>query len=156
MAKLRLFLILSFLWVGCACAGSTTDQKSSALEFETIDIRLMPGGSRPSVPLSVKLAKTEAQRRHGLMFTSHLSDWSGMLFTFETDAVRRFWMKNTQIPLDILFFDSSGSLVSLIRSAKPFSLALRESKGPARYVLEINGGLAAKMGIQPDAELLLP
>ena len=156
MAQFRLFLILSLLWVGCACADSTTDQNSSALEFETIDIRLMPGGSRPSVPLSVKLAKTEAQRRHGLMFTPHLSDWSGMLFTFETEAVRRFWMKNTQIPLDILFFDSSGGLVSLIRSAKPFSLALRESKGPARYVLEINGGLAAKMDIQTDAKLLLP
>ena len=116
----------------------------------------MPGGSQPPVTLSVKLAKTDAQRRHGLMFTSHLPDGDGMLFSFETDAVRRFWMKNTQIPLDILFFDSSYRLVSLVRSAQPFSLTLRESEGPARYVLEINGGLATKMGVQPDARLLLP
>ena len=89
------------------------------------------------------------------MFTSHLPDQHGMLFVFKTDAVRKFWMKNTQIPLDILFFDSSGHLVSLISWAKPFSLTLRESTGPARYVLEINGGHSVVMGVQADAKLLL-
>lgn len=148
-------VILSLLWVNCAFSDGTPDKAVTPPEFETINVGLMPGGGRPSIPLSVKLATTEAQRRHGLMFTSHLPDQHGMLFVFKTDAVRKFWMKNTPIPLDILFFDSSGRLVSLIPSAKPFSLTFLESTGPARYALEINGGHSVLMDVQADAKLLL-
>ena len=158
----RFVLILALFWAGCvfwagfAGAGNTTNQPDAPPEFETSNITLLPGGARLPVTLTVQLAKSDAQRRYGLMFTPDLPDWHGMLFIFDTDAVRRFWMKNTQIPLDMLFFDSAGHLVSLIRSAEPFSLTPRASTGPARYVLEINGGVAAKMGVQPDARLLLP
>ena len=158
----RFVLILALFWAGCAfwvgCAGAdnTTNQPDVPPAFETGDIKLLPGGARPPVTFTVKLAKSAEQWRYGLMFTPDLPDRHGMLFIFETDAVRRFWMKNTQIPLDMLFFDSAGRLVSLIRSAAPFSLTPRASTGPARYVLEINGGDAAKMGVQPDARLLLP
>ena len=153
---LALFWAGAVFWAGFADANNTPIQPDIPPAFETSDIELLPGGARPPVTLTVKLAKSEAQRRYGLMFTPDLPDRHGMLFIFETDAVRRFWMKNTQIPLDMLFFDSAGHLVSLIRSAEPFSLSPRASTGPARYVLEINGGAAAKMGVQPDARLLLP
>ena len=158
----RFVLILALFWAGCAlwavCAGAdnTINQPDAPPAFETSDIKLLLGGARSPVTFTVKLAKSAEQRRYGLMFTPDLPDRHGMLFVFETDAVRRFWMKNTQIPLDMLFFDSAGRLVSLIRSAAPFSLTPRASTGPARYVLEINGGDAAKMGVQPDARLLLP
>ena len=102
------------------------------------------------------MAETERQRRHGLMFVSHLPERHGMLFVFESEAPRQFWMKNTQIPLDMLFFTSNGSLVNIVHSAMPFSLTARNSAGPARYVLELNGGVAAEIGVQPDARLLLP
>ena len=144
------------IWAGFAGADNTTVQPDVAPAFETSDITLLPGGARPPVTFTVKLATNEAQRRYGLMFTPDLPDRHGMLFIFETESVLRYWMKNTQIPLDMLFFDSAGHLVSLIRSAEPFSLTPRASTGPARYVLEINGGDAAKMGVQPDARLLLP
>ena len=158
----RFVRLLALFWAGCALrpgfavADNTTVQPDVPPAFETSDITLLPGGARPPVTFTVKLAKSEAQRRYGLMFTPDLPDRHGMLFIFETDAVRRFWMKNTQIPLDLLFFDSAGHLVSLIRSAEPFSLTPRTSTGPARHVLEINGGAAAKIGVQPDARLLLP
>ena len=90
------------------------------------------------------------------MFVSHLPERHGMLFVFEKDAPRQFWMKNTQIPLDMLFFDSAGRLVNMIHGAVPFSLTRRNSNGPARYVLELNGGAAAKFEVQPDAQLVLP
>ena len=153
---LALFSAGFAFWVGCASANNKTNQPDVPPAFETSDIKLLPGGARPPVTFTVKLAKSVAQRRYGLMFTPDLPDRHGMLFIFEADAVLRFWMKNTQIPLDMLFFDSAGQLVSLIRSAEPFSLTPRASTGPARYVLEINGGDAAKMGLQPDARLLLP
>ena len=158
----RVVLILALFWAGWArwtdfaVADSTAVQPDVPPAFEISDITLLPGGARPPVTFTVKLAKSEAQRRYGMMFTSDLPDRHGMLFVFETDALRRFWMKNTQIPLDMLFFDSAGRLVSVIRSAEPFSLSPYASTGPARYVLEINGGVAAKMGVQPDARLLLP
>ena len=158
----RFVLILVLFWAGCAfwagfaCADNTTSQPAVPPAFETSDIKLLPGGARPPVKLTVKLAKSEAQRRYGLMFTPDVPDRHGMLFIFETDVARRFWMKNTQIPLDMLFFDSAGHLVSLIRSAEPFSLTPRVSTGPVRYVLEINGGEAAKLGVQPESQLLLP
>ena len=159
---LRFILILALFWAGCAFragfadADNTTIQPDARPAFETSDIKLLPGGGRPPVTFTVKLAKSEAQRRYGLMFKPSLPDRHGMLFIFEADSVLRFWMKNTQIPLDMLFFDSAGGLVNLIRSAEPFSLTLRASTGPARYVLEINGGDAAKIGVQSDAQLLLP
>ena len=158
----RFVLILALFWAGAvfwasfADANNTTNQPDVPPAFETSDITLLPGGARPPVTFTVKLATNEAQRRYGLMFTPDLPDRHGMLFIFETDALRRFWMKNTQIPLDMLFFDSAGRLVSLMRSAEPFSVSPRASTGPARYVLELSGGAAAKMGVQRDARLLFP
>ena len=147
---------------GClfsAIATSSGDEAARpvvAPEFAVIEIAVRPEKQRAPLSFTVKLAETEAQRRHGLMFTAYLPKQQGMLFAFETDAQRQFWMKNTQIPLDMLFFASDGRLVNIVHSAMPFSLNARNSAGPARYVLELNGGVAAEIGVQPDARLLLP
>ena len=139
-----------------AWAGDGADQTLSAPDFAVIEIKLTPTHQRAPIAFTVKVAETEIQRRHGLMFVSHLPERHGMLFVFESEAPRQFWMKNTQIPLDMLFFDSAGRLVNMIHAAVPFSLTRRNSIGPARYVLELNGGAAAKFDVQPDAQLLLP
>jgi len=139
-----------------ARAGDGAGQTVSAPDFAVIEIKLTPTHQSAPISFTVKVAETEIQRRHGLMFVSHLPERHGMLFVFESDAPRQFWMKNTQIPLDMLFFDSAGRLVNMIHAAVPFSLSRRNSAGPARYVLELNGGAAAKFDVQPDAQLLLP
>ena len=139
-----------------ASVGDEAVRPVIAPDFAVIEIEVQPGKERAPLSFTVKLAETEAQRRHGLMFTSYLPKLQGMLFVFETDAPRQFWMKNTQIPLDMLFFASNGRLVNIVHSAVPFSLTTRNSAGPARYVLELNGGIASKIGIQPDAQLVLP
>ena len=146
-------------WLFSAVSVSAGDEAARpvvAPDFAVIEIALQPGKNRAPLSFTVKLAETETQRRHGLMFTAYLPKQQGMLFVFETDAQRQFWMKNTQIPLDMLFFTSDGSLVNIIHSAMPFSLTARDSAGPARYVLELNGGVAAEIGVQPDARLVLP
>ena len=139
-----------------AFAGDGVEWPITAPDFAVIEIKLRPGKHRPPLSFTVKLAETEAQRRHGLMFTPYLPERHGMLFLFDTDAPRQFWMKNTQIPLDMLFFASDGRLVNVVHSAVPFSLTGRNSVGSARYVLELNGGVAAEIDIQPDARLVLP
>ena len=153
----RVFIIIGcVLSANSAFADDGTEQILSTSDFAVIKVNLTPAQQRMPISFTVKLAETERQRRQGLMFVSHLPEQHGMLFVFENDAPRQFWMKNTEIPLDILFFDSAGQLVNIIHSAVPFSLSRRSSTGPARYVLELNGGAAVKFDVQPDAQLILP
>jgi uncharacterized membrane protein (UPF0127 family) len=90
------------------------------------------------------------------MFVTTLADNQGMLFVFPKAAMRSFWMKNTLIPLDMLFFDDSGQLVNGIADVPPRTLSPRKSTAPARYVLELKGGSMARFGITGPARLLFP
>ncbi len=117
--------------------------------------------SGPSVELkgqrfSIEIAETDAARNHGLMFRTEMADDHGMLFVFQNDAPRAFWMKNTKIPLDMLFFDAERRLVSVQHDVPPcLADPCRgySSGAPARYVLELNGGQARKLGVQSGDEL---
>ena len=104
----------------------------------------------------VELATTPHQHAYGLMHVTELAKDAGMLFVFKGMAVRSFWMKNTLIPLDMLFFDADGELVSSVRRAVPDSLIARRSDGPAQYVLELPGGSMDAAGIGAEARLQLP
>lgn len=97
---------------------------------------------------NVEIAETEQQRERGLMFRDSLAPDSGMLFVHESEQPLSYWMKNTRIPLDILYFDQQRQLVS-VATAPPCSLGNAcppfPSEGPARYVLELNAGDARKL-----------
>lgn len=113
------------------------------------------GGER----FSVEVAADDASRARGLMFRDHLEDRSGMLFIHESEQALAYWMKNTRIPLDILYFDDGRRLVSQQRNVPPCSAGDRcpnyPSKAPARYVLELNAGEASRLGLADGAELTL-
>lgn len=105
---------------------------------------------------NVEIADTEASRERGLMFRTHLAADRGMLFVYPDAQIRNFWMKNTLIPLDILFFDSARRLINISASTPPCKTAscpTYSSTAPARYVLEIRAGLATKLRLTPG-ELL--
>jgi uncharacterized membrane protein (UPF0127 family) len=98
---------------------------------------------------SVEIAATDAQREHGLMDRTSMPADHGMLFVFPDSQPRTFWMKNTLIPLDMLFFDADRRLVAIQADAQPCRkdpCPLYPSETPARYVLELNAGAAAKLG----------
>ena len=113
------------------------------------------GGQR----YSVEIADTEAERARGLMFRDELPAGHGMLFIHEQEGPLAYWMKNTRIPLDILFFDRARRLVSQQRDVPPCSAGDRcppyPSKAPARYVLELNAGEAARLGLEDGMPLRL-
>ncbi|WP_220338315.1 DUF192 domain-containing protein [Wenzhouxiangella sediminis] len=103
---------------------------------------------------SVEIADDDATRAQGLMFRDEMADDHGMLFIFPDQRPRSFWMKNTRIALDIIYIDRDFEVVSISADTPPCRSRNRRcpsypSEGPAQYVLEINGGLAAKYGIEP-------
>ena len=106
----------------------------------------------------VDLAQTSDEQSLGLMFREELADDAGMLFIFPVEAMRSFWMKNTRIPLDIFYFDADLKLVSVAENARPCKTRrcpTYPSKGPAKYVLELNAGKAAELGARPGDPLEL-
>jgi hypothetical protein len=105
----------------------------------------------------VEIADDNAERARGLMFRDAMPEENGMLFIHDTQMPLSYWMKNTKIPLDILYFDRDRKLVSQRRDVPPCSLGDRcppyPSSAPALYVLELNAGQAAKLGLKDGAEL---
>lgn len=106
---------------------------------------------------SVEIADTREKQALGLMYRDRLPEGHGMLFVFQNDAPRSFWMKNTRIPLDIMYFSSELKLVS-VAGATPCRAVQcpgYPSAGPAMYVLELNAGKAAELGLVTGDEMVL-
>ncbi len=133
-------------------------------DADTPRIRFYPADSLPSeddadpspvASFSIELALTSQQRSRGLMHRREMAQGWGMLFIYPDAQMRSFWMKNTLIPLDMIFIGSGGKIINIIASAEPMTRTPRKSKGPARYVLEINGGAAERNGLRPGHQMRL-
>lgn len=101
---------------------------------------------------SVQIAKTQTEREKGLMFVQKMEKNSGMLFVFEKEDIYSFWMKNTPIPLDMIWLDKNGKVVFIKENAEPCKNSycpIISSDKKAKYVLEINAGLCEKYNIKP-------
>ncbi|MCE6961439.1 DUF192 domain-containing protein [Cereibacter sphaeroides] len=129
-------------------AMASADCRADAVEVRT------PGGT--AVRFSVELADTPAERAKGLMFRESLPRSAGMLFLFDAPQVASFWMRNTLIPLDMIFVSPDGTVKSVHANAVPGDLTpIRGGEG-IQSVLEINGGLAGRLGIVPGSVLRHP
>jgi uncharacterized membrane protein (UPF0127 family) len=138
----------------CACTHNNNpkpEAKEPALEKGTV---VLEGGGK-TVRVEVELARTPAQREKGLMFRKKLNPYQGMLFLFDTEEVQSFWMKNTYIPLDMIFIDETMKVVGVVENAAPLTLTSRRVEAPSRYVLEVRGGFAAAHGIGPGTKVKL-
>lgn len=92
--------------------------------------------------LDIEIAETEYETQTGLMYRKSMEDNQAMLFIFENEQPRSFYMKNTEFPLDIIFLNKEKKIVSIQKNAKPFDNTALPSNVPVLYVLEINGGLS--------------
>lgn len=104
---------------------------------------------------SIEIADEPAERSRGLMFRYSMPDDAGMLFIYESDRIASFWMKNTYIPLDMLFITHDGIITRIAKQVQPHSLTSVRSDQPVRAVLEINGGLSDTLGIKAGDTVLL-
>jgi len=100
------------------------------------------------ISFEVEIADTPAKRELGLQYRRELAADRGMIFLFPHEAEQTFWMKNTPIPLDMIFINSDHRIVGIAEQAVPFSLDPRSVGRSSRFVLEVNGGLSKRYGIQ--------
>lgn len=98
--------------------------------------------------IEVAVASDNQSRSEGLMNVTELPDDSGMLFIFDNDQSRSFWMANTPLPLDILFVNSDMNIVRIHRNTQPYSQESIQSEAPARFVVEVNGGYTVEHDIR--------
>ncbi len=125
---------------------------SAPVRFETSDLVVVTAGGR--FDFTVELALSAAQRAQGLQGRRRLAAGAGMLFDFQGTGPVAMWMKDTYVPLDMLFIESGGRIVTIAEHTVPLSLTPIRSAGPVRAVLELNAGTAARLGIRPGDRVL--
>jgi uncharacterized protein len=129
-----------------AAAGHAQSQPIESLtHFPRTTLDIVAHGHRDR--FRIWIADTTARQEQGLMFVRDLPPNEGMLFPQSAPQVAHFWMKNTYIPLDMVFVGEDGRIAKIIADARPFSLAVLSSDVPVIAVLEIDGGEAARLGI---------
>jgi uncharacterized membrane protein (UPF0127 family) len=127
----------------CKSGGEKPGAASASPSAPTVSI---DAGGR-AVVFRVEVALTPEEHARGLMYRSRLAADAGMVFVFEEPAIQRFWMKNTLIPLDMIFIGADRRIVGVVENAAPETEDERRVGGASQYVLEIGGGLSRQLGI---------
>lgn len=142
----------------------STNSETSSVKGEDTEVKTVENyvdivtGANKSVRVSVEIANTEAERKLGLSFRKYLGDYEGMLFVYDITTSNPFWMKDMQIPLDMIFFDSLGFIVDMKESLAPctenYCPSIYSAKS-YKYVLEVNSGFIEKNSIPEGGSLVL-
>ncbi|MSP87220.1 MAG: DUF192 domain-containing protein [Alphaproteobacteria bacterium] len=138
-------LAAAALLLALAVAASAVAQQSPAFPKSALTIETASGTHR----FNIELAQTPEQMSFGLMFRKQMAPDAGMLFVYESPRMAAMWMKNTYIPLDMVFIGADGRIVNIAERTVPHSEATVASNGPVRATLELNGGTASRLGIKP-------
>ncbi|MDF2232152.1 DUF192 domain-containing protein [Albimonas sp. CAU 1670] len=129
--------------LGLAVAAAMSGPALAACREGVVDLKSDGAQAR----FTVEIADDPEERARGLMHREEMAAGHGMLFLFDEPRPVAFWMKNTPLPLDMIFLDETGVVLNVIANAEPFTEDPRPSEGDTRAVLEINGGLAERYGI---------
>ncbi len=148
LATLSLFLSLSLTSCG------DDDKKQEVIETDPInftkegELYMIKASGDTLKKLDIELAESDYEHQTGLMYRESMEDDQGMLFIYDDERVRSFYMKNTYIPLDIIYYAADSTLVSIQKNTTPRDETSLPSEGPAKFVLEINGGLSDAWGVE--------
>ncbi len=143
---LRLALGLLAFAAAARCRSPAPEGRSDAPTPRPRAVIESPSGRSSAV--DVEVARTPAELERGLMFRDALAPDAGMIFAFPDEAEHVFWMKNTLIPLDMIFIGEGGLVVGVVERAEPLTTTPRTVHARSRYVLEVNGGWSAAHGVR--------
>lgn len=142
MKKLFVFLFVATALVSCKESSNTKTVKKADITFtKEGELTLSKADGTKVTTLDIEFAKTNYERETGLMYRKSMEDNQGMLFIFASSLPQSFYMKNTLIPLDIIYLDENKKIVSFQKNAQPLNETGLPSGVPAMYVLEVNAGL---------------
>jgi uncharacterized membrane protein (UPF0127 family) len=129
-----------------AARPESTERAKRSDAVEQPLVVLEPLGGAP-VRVKVELAQTPQERQRGLMYRKQLAPDAGMLFIFEREQPNSFWMRNTYLPLDLIFIKADWSVLGIVENATPLTDSPRQVPGESQYVLEVNAGFSRQYGI---------
>ena len=141
-----------FLCVLCGFILLFCGKQGKPQLLETAEISIMRNGEKIAV-VKAELAKTEEQRAKGLMFRKELADGHGMLFIFDKEEIRSFWMENTYVPLSIAYIAANGRIVD-IKDMRPLDRSSVKSNRSVRYALEVPQGWFNRANVKPGDSLV--
>lgn len=144
--------LLALLLLALALAWPALAQAPATFGRGELDIQTASGKHH----FNVEIAVTQEQWSYGLMFRRSLPPDAGMLFVYDDDHEIQMWMKNTLIPLDMIFIRGDGTILRIAERTVPQDLTTIPSGGPARGVLEVNGGTTSRLGIKAGDRVLHP
>ena len=159
MTRQLLIAIAALAMLGAACEPRPPAEENgssgldASFDSETLVV-VNDEGNRHR--FDVYIAADFDQQRRGLMFVRKLPETSGMLFVYENTGVRSMWMKNTYIPLDILFIRADGSIANIVTNTVPLSLDSVAAIEPLNYALELNAGVTERLGIDTESRVYFP
>ncbi len=136
-------------------AASILSGCNQASEHPTVEIEFLGPEGKSIRPFEVEVVSTPSTRARGLMFRRELGERNGMLFVFPEEKVQSFWMKNTVIPLDMVFVSKEMRVVGILENVPPLTEDSRYVDVPSTYVLEFAGGTIRKAGVREGAKLLI-
>ena len=142
-------LIVGSAGLGCASPTATTEEKPQASENQDL-IPIEIETDRGPVRFQVEVVDTPLGRQKGLMHRTSLPEATGMLFVFPAEAQRSFWMRNTLIPLDMIFIRSDKTILGIVENAEPRTDTSRGVPGDSQYVLELIGGSASRYRLRSE------
>lgn len=151
---MRTPVIVAFLFALIVSVGGPARAQSPPT-FARSELAIVTSDGR-RYDFQVEMATTPEQQAHGLMFRPQMPADAGMLFDYGNERTVSMWMKNTLIPLDMLFIRGDGRIANTVERAVPGSLQPRSSEGRVRGVLELNGGTAEKLGLKAGDRILHP
>jgi len=140
--RLMLLTALSFSLFLINCKENKKVIKQTEVAFtKEGELIVFKASDSTKVSLNIEIADTDFDIQTGLMYRNSMENTQGMLFIFDEESERFFYMKNTKIPLDLIYINANRNIVSFQKDAKPFDESSLPSNAPAKYVLEINAGL---------------
>ncbi len=150
---MTLLRITAIVITGLLLSGQASQDGDLDSAFST-DMLIISADEHACYVFDIYVASSRPQQMRGLMHVRELPEMTGMIFIYRQPGIRSMWMKNTYIPLDMLFIRGDGMVSSVAANTVPQSLDSVASTEPVNYVLELNAGVTAKLGIGTESQII--